>query len=94
MPAVISDLLPSVSVDGAVSAFMAQMMEYAPGEEMLLRHVCQSYDQLATGHRWPPLSTKALSVALVKRGCKRGIRNNRRIDGTRLTTIQFPAEVV
>lgn len=90
VPPALAEARPSKPVEVAVAEFLAQMLEYAAGEQMLLRHVCRSYDQLAEGHRWPALSTKALSQALVKHGCRRGQRNTRRTDGKRLTTIQFP----
>lgn len=86
----VAEVKPSVVASVAAEQFFLVMMEYAEGQEMLLRHVCASYDRLATDHRWPPLSTKALSQALVKHGCRRGVRNTRRMNGQRLTTIQFP----
>jgi len=93
MPSVaasLAEIKPSVPATVAAEQFFRAMMEYAEGQEMLLRHVCASYDRLAPDHRWPALSTKALSQALVKHGCRRGQRNTRRTDGKRLTTIQFP----
>lgn len=84
------EIKPALPASVAAEQFFRAMMEYAEGQEMLLRHVCASYDRLAPGHRWPALSTKALSQALVKHGCRRGQRNTRRTDGKRLTTIQFP----
>lgn len=86
----LAEIKPALPASVAAEQFFLAMMEYAEGQEMLLRHVCSSYDRLAADHRWPPLSTKALSQALVKQGCRRGQRNNRRTDGTRLTTITFP----
>lgn len=86
----LAEIKPALSASAAAEQFFRAMMEYAEGQEMLLRHVCASYDRLAPDHRWPALSTKALSQALVKHGCRRGQRNTRSTDGKRLTTILFP----
>lgn len=77
----------------AVGEFVAAMMDYAPGEEMVLRYVTQSYDRMADDHRWPPLSANKLSRELVRIGCRRGQRDERRRGGSRLTTITFPEGV-
>lgn len=84
------EIAPSVTKQVAVAAFMADLMDYVPGESMAFHRVKSSYVQMAPEFGWPPISDKALSRALVEMGCTRRKVDMRATGGGRRSEIVFP----
>lgn len=77
---------PPLFTEGqSVKAFFLEVMEYAAGNDLRVKHVEHSYQQLAIERRWAAISMKALSMHLVALGCKR-----RRVGPKRETYLSFP----
>lgn len=84
------ELVGEVDYEDAVDHFFAMMREEVAGGWVRVRHVKASYDQLRGSFGWPDMSTKALSQALVERGCERKKIEERRHGGGRPTVLAFP----
>lgn len=80
---------PPMSRDDAVDAFFAAWFNAAPHEPIAFHWVRHGYANLATSRGWPPISDKALSQALVARGCRRFKVDLRRRDQGRVSMIEF-----
>lgn len=84
---------PEISLDDAVDAFLAEMLPYAAGGWVRLRHVATSYAQMGQGRGWPPVYPRTLGNKLVARGCTREQMDLRGSDGSRPSVIHFPRSV-
>ena len=77
----------------AVNHFIDAMLEEVGCETLSFRVWRTSYDDMATGAGWPPLSDKVLGLALQSAGCRRRVIDARHKGQGRYVAYELPARV-